>query len=357
VSDPEAEDLRLHLIAARVGLTHGWSRIYDIDLQREAASALGPSGRVIDAMHLYVSPPVAAWIFAPLAWQRPAVGYLVWTLISLAAFIGAAWLILPGSRLIRVTLLLISLGVWPVHYQFWAGQTVAATLALLALSYWLLERDRPVLSGMLMAFAFCLKPQDALLLPLALLVSGRWRPVAAFAATGSAIAAVSAVSLGQAGIAGWLDDISIIRANPFNSPLTYSFIVGRNGIATGIAIVLGFAALAIAWYRRDRLDLVFSIALVGTMVSATYLHEFDIAMLVLAAWVVLKAQPSLTQRIWLVAGIAAAQFIAIGLPTPLLLWEPAWMAILALEPWLRRRETIGGHHQVGEPLALESTLP
>jgi hypothetical protein len=65
----------------------------------------------------------------------------------------------------------------------------------------------------------------------------------------------------------------------------------------------------------------------------------------------------LTQRIWLVAGIAAAQFIAIGLPTPLLLWEPAWMAILALEPWLRRRETIGGHHQVGEPLALESTLP
>jgi hypothetical protein len=36
--------------------------------------------------------------------------------------------------------------------------------------------------------------------------------------------------------------------------------------------------------------------------------------------------------VWLLVGIAAAQVIAIGQPIPILLWEPAWMVLLALEP-------------------------
>ena len=58
------------------------------------------------------------------------------------------------------------------------------------------------------------------------------------------------------------------------------------------------------------------------------------AILALAAWIVLRAQPSLVQRGWLLVGIAAAQFIAIGLPLPMLLWEPLWLALLGLEPRL-----------------------
>src|SRR5438094_7626882 len=117
-----------------------------------------------------------------------------------------------------------------------------------------------------------------------------------------------------------------------------------------------FAVLGLALYRRDRLDLVFALGLVGTMASGTYLHEDDVAILVLAAWVVLRAGPSVAQKAWLVVGIAAAQFIAIGLPIPMLLWEPVWIALLALEPWLRRpKETTAVHRQPGEGLAFEST--
>jgi hypothetical protein len=105
-----------------------------------------------------------------------------------------------------------------------------------------------------------------------------------------------------------------------------------------VEVVLGLGALALAWYRRDRLDLVFALGLVGTTASATYLHEDDMAILVLAAWIVLRGQPSVPQRVWLVAGIAAAQFIAIGMPIPMLLWEPVWMMLLGLEPRLKRLE-------------------
>ena len=338
VWDPNAQDFRVWQVASRIGLNHGWSHIYDLDLEKQASAGLGPVGSLIDSMHLYLSPPPAAWIIVPLAWLPIPTAYVAWTLINLCAFIAACWLVCPGSRLVRITVLLISLATWPVHYQFWQGQWVVADLALLAVAWWLLDRDRWALAGIVLAFPFFFKPQDAFLIPLALLVSGRWRPVAVFALTGAGLAVMSALSLGPAGIAAWLNDLGMARADPHTGPMTYAFIFGRSPLATGVEVVLGLGALALAWYRRDRLDLVFALGLVGTTASATYLHEDDIAILVLAAWIVLRTQPSMTQRIWLVAGIAAAQFIAIGMPIPMLLWEPVWIMLLGLEPRLKRLE-------------------
>ncbi|MDQ2943426.1 MAG: DUF2029 domain-containing protein [Candidatus Dormibacteraeota bacterium] len=329
-SDPNAEDFRLHVFAARVGLTNGWSHIYDLAQQKAAAAGLGP----IDSMHLYVSPPPAAWMVVPLAWMPISTGFLIWTLISLAAFVAAAWLVCPGPPFVRATLLLVSLALWPVHYQFWLGQWTVATLAMLALCWWLLDRHRWALAGVALALAFCFLPQDCLLVPLALLVSGRWRPVAVFAITGALIAAVSAVSLGPAGIAAWLADIGMVRADPSNAPTSYSLIFGHGPLATALEIALGLAAVGLSWYRRERLDLVFALGIVGTMASAPYLHEYSVAMLVLAAWIVLRARPSLPQQLWLLLGIAAVQLISIAIVVPLLLWEPVWIALLGLEPRL-----------------------
>lgn len=338
VSDPNAQDFRVWQVAARIGLSHGWSHIYDLGLERQASAGLGPVGSLIDSMHLYLSPPPAAWIVVPMAGLSTPVAYVAWTLINLCAFIAAWWLVCPGSRLVRVTVLLVSLAIWPVHYQFWLGQWVVADLALLAVTWWLLERDRWALAGVVLALPFFFKPQDVVLVPVALLVSGRWRPVVVFAVTAAVLAALSAASLGPAGVAAWLNDLGIARADPHTGPMTYSFVLGRTSLATGVEVALGLGALALAWYRRDRLDLVFVLGLVGTTASATYLHEDDLAMLVLGAWIILRSQPSVTQRVWLVAGIAAAQFIAIGIPVPMLLWEPVWIALLGLEPRLKRLE-------------------
>lgn len=329
-SDPNGEDLRLHVIAARIGLAKGWSHIYDLAEQKAASVDLGP----IDSMHVFVSPPPAAWMVVPLAGLPISTGFLIWTLISLAAFVAAAWLVCPGPPLVRATLLLVSLALWPVHYQFWLGQWTAATLAVLAVSWWLLDRQRWTPAGVALALAFCLKPQDCVLVPVALLISGRWRPVAAFAITGTLIAALAAASLGRDGIASWFADVGLVRADPFNAPATYSLIFGHSSIATGLEAALGLAAIGLAWYRRDRLDLVFALGVAGTIASATYLHEDDIAMLVLPAWILLRARPSLPQRLWLLVGVAAAQLLSIGLAAPILLWEPVWIGLLGLEPRL-----------------------
>jgi len=329
-SDPNAEDFRLHAIAARIGLTDGWSHIYDLALQKAASVSLGP----IDSMHIFISPPPSAWMVVPIAWLPISTGFLIWTLISLAAFVAAAWLVCPGPPLVRATLLLVSLALWPVHYQFWLGQWTAATLAVMAVSWWLLDRQRWMLGGVALVLAFCLKPQDCVLVPVALLISGRWRPVAAFAITGGLVAALAAASLGRDGIASWLADVGLVRADPFNAPVTYSLIFGQSSIAAGLEAALGLAAIGLAWYRRDRLDLVFALGVAGTIASATYLHEDDIAMLVLPAWILLRARPSLPQRLWMLVGVAAAQLLSIGLAVPILLWEPVWIGLLGLEPRL-----------------------
>ena len=340
VTAPDAEDYRLHMVAARVGLQHGWWRIYDLDAMRAASAGLGPIGSLIDTNHVFMSPPPAAWMVVPIAWLPLQAGYLLWTLVSLAAFVAAWWLVVPGSRLARITILLISLAIWPVHYQFWLGQWVVFTLALLALAWWLLERDRWVAAGIVLALSLCFKPQDVLLVPVALLVSGRWKPVAVAAAVGGVIGALSLLSLGQVGVKDWLNIASQIHADPFQAPMTYASLLGQGVATTAVEAALGVAAVALAWYRRKRLDLVFALGIVGSTAAATYLHEDDIAILVLAAWVVLRSQPSVPQRLWLLAGIVAAQFLAIGLPIPMLLWEPAWIALLGLEPWLKNQARV-----------------
>ena len=354
LSAPDAEDFRLHLVAARVGMQYGWSHIYDLELMKAASAGLGSVGSLVDTNHVFMSPPPAAWMVAPIAGLPLPAGYLLWTLISVMSFVAAWWLVVPGSRLFRVTVLLISLALWPVHYQFWLGQWVVATLALLALSWWLLERDRWLLAGVVLALSMLFKPQDVLLVPLALLVSGRWKPVAVAAVTGGVFAAWSLVSLGQSGVQSWLSIAGQIHADPFQAPMTYSSLFGRGALTTGVEVLLGIAALGLAWHRRDRLDLVIALGIVGSTASATYLHEDDIAILVLAAWLVLHAEPSVPQRIWLIVGIAAAQFLAIGLPVPMLLWEPVWIGLLGLEPWLRRRDQTVPNSRTVTPSSLSA---
>ena len=332
VTDPYAEDIRVWIVATRIGLTKGWSHIYDLDLQKAASAGFPPSGRVIDLTHFFVAPPPDAWILVPVAWLPIPATFVIWTLVNLAAFIVVGWLVSPGSALARATLILVGLALWPVHFQFWLGQWVVATLALVGLAWWLLDRGQAIAAGAVLALGVIAKPQDAWLVPVALLVGGRWRPVIAFAVVGALLGAASLASLGASGVNSWSHDLGLLRASPYSGPLTYSWLFGRSPLATAVEVGFGIVALGVAWMRRDRLDLVFALGIVGTMGAASYLHEDDVAMLVLAAWIVLRSNPSLQLKLWLLAGIAAAQFIAIGQPIPMLVWEPGFLVLLAFEP-------------------------
>ena len=337
ISAPYANDFRLNYVAAKIGLTYGWSRIYDLDLQRQLSAGFGAVGSVISPDHNFVTPPPLAWAVTPLAVFPEQAGYLIWTALSLAAFIGAWWLACPGKGLGRVALLLTALALYPVHYTFWLGQTGVLSIAGLALTWWLVTRGRWAAGGAVMALTFVLKPQLLLLLPVALLLTGRWRPVLYFIVASAVLGAISLASLGTHGIASYFGNLAYTNSSPIHSALTYAFIFGRGSVATGVEVAAGVIALSLAWYRRDRLDLVFALGIVGSTASAFYLHEYDPTVLVLPAWLVLGSGTSVAQRLWLLVGIGAAQLISLGLPIPMLVWEAGWIGMLGIEPWLAGR--------------------
>jgi len=288
VSNPYEEDFRLNYVAAQIGLSHGWSHIYDLDLERQFTARFAPVGVAIDSYHNYVTPPLLAWLLAPFTLIPLPAGLLVWTFLSLAALV-AAW--------------------------------------------WLLERERWAPAGAVMALAMFIKPQLLLLLPVALLASGRWRPVVYFALASAILGVISLISLGQHGVDSYFSSVNFTRGNPIHSVLTFTWF-GRGPVATGMELTAGLVALALAWYRRDRMDLVFALGIVGSTASAFYLHEYDAAVFVLPAWIVLRSRPSVPQRAWLLIGVVAAQLIAIGVFRPMVLWEAGWIGMLGAEPWL-----------------------
>jgi hypothetical protein len=337
VSDPFSEDFRLYYVSARIGLTYGWSHIYDLDLERQVASIYGPVDGVIGSHNNFVTPPPVAWLVAPLTVFPLPAAFVIWTLVSLAALILAWWLVCPGKGLARITLLLIAIAIWPMHYSFWQGQTEAITVLSLAATWWLLKRERWALAGAAMAVGLFIKPQLVFLLPVALFLSGRRRPALYFALVAGIIGVITLASLGSYGIASYQNSVNFTKDDPLHSVMTYGFLFGRGPVATGVEVAAGLIALSLAWYRRDRLDLVFALAIVGCTASAFYLHEVDPAALIVPAWIVLGSRPSLPQRVWLLVGIVAAQLISIGLPTPMLLWEAGWIGMLGIEPWLAAR--------------------
>jgi hypothetical protein len=183
-------------------------------------------------------------------------------------------------------------------------------------------------AGALLAIAVMLKPQDLILVPVALLVSGRMPVFISFVGWAAALSIAAVASVGSAGVNQYVSAAGMVQADPMHSYYTASYVFGIGPAAYAAEIALGALAMAVAYLRRAELDIVFALGLLGSVMASPHLHQSDYALDVLAAWLVLRTGPGFAHRVWLVAGIPACQFTAIGLPLPLLLWQTAWLGLL-----------------------------
>ena len=330
VTFPTHEDVRIYYVAAQAGLRYGWATIYDIPTLRALSSGFAGGQTNIDSSATYISPPLLAWLFVPLTALSEPEAYALWAALSLAAFIWMWQISAPYSGLAKVGLLLLSLALWPVLDAFYRGQPVLVLLALVAGAWWLTKRDRPLAAGVALAFATALKPQVVYLVPLALLVSGRHRVVLGWAGACVALATAFAVSLGRAGLQSWWQTLQLVETNGEHAYFTLAYLFGFGALTYLLLAIFGSAALAVAWRRRDDVEMVFAAGLLGSLAVSVHLHLYDYSTLVLAAWLVLRAAPPLWHRLWLLAGVATMQALALGLPVPQLVWDAGWLAILVV---------------------------
>ena len=330
VTFPAHEDVRIYYVAAEAGLRYGWSTIYDIPTLRSLSTGFAGGQTNIDSSATYISPPLLAWLFAPLTALPEPVAYAVWAALSLAALLWMWHISAPYSGLARVAMLLLALALWPALDAFYRGQPIPILVALVAGAWWLADRNRPLAAGVALAFATALKPQVVYLVPLALLISRRYRVVLGWAAACAVLAIAIVVSLGQSGVQSWWQTFQLVETNGEHAYFTLAYLFGFGALTYSLLAILGIAALAVVWRRRHDLEIVFAAGLLGSLAVSVHLHLYDYSTLVLAVWLVLRTSPPWWHRLWLLSGILTMQALALGFPVPQLLWDAGWLGILVV---------------------------
>lgn len=249
------------------------ARLYDFrhitDLQ---GWPLGPNN-----LRPYIYPPSALFAFIPFALAPYWVGFGLWLAATGALYLwaamraGAPW----WTALFPVVLLVVDCG----QVTFLIGGLLIGALTL---------PKRPLLAGVLIGVAACIKPQMVVLVPLALVAEGRWRTVLSAGATGLMICAAATLIWGVEAWFEWLAALGRFRDVIFDNPrlvataaTPYAWLSSR-GVPGVVAFLLAPPALAAVWFafRRARPLPERMIALFGaTLIVAPYAMNYELALL------------------------------------------------------------------------------
>jgi hypothetical protein len=281
-------DYARYVASALIGLRYGWSHLYDVKAQTAVASELG----LFWLPNVY-TPPLSL-LLVPFSWLPLHAGFVLWSLLQLTCLI-LCWLILtPGEWLSRAILLLMMLVPYPVTLGLLEGQVIPLQLAMVAASWLLLQKRHDFLGGALLC-CLALKPQGLQLLPFALLIAGRRRAFAGWAASMAALGALTLGLIGFDGLHSYLDRLASVSAHPEQLWVAWSYTFARHfdeGWHRTLALCCAAAATLFAAFKhRGRLELVYSAALVGGLLASPYLHLYDFMLLFPAAWLLLRVWP------------------------------------------------------------------
>jgi len=337
-SEPIGIDFHTYEAAARVGLPDGWAHIYDQALVAAAQRNLVPD----QATQPFLSPPTVAWLAAALS---PLPYWPSYYVLAAFSFIAFALALLWSSRergLWRWVTATAALAPWWVVHAVYLGQVVPLVAAAMVLAWRLARERRQVAAGLTLALLF-LKPNTALLVPVALLVAGRYRAFAAVAGAGIVIAGIALVTMGSGGISAYVSQLT----SPLPSGADSLTLEGALGVGGGVALALRIlmvaVSLAAAFRLRQSAGLVIAAGTLGSLLVAPYLHGSDLCLLGAAAWMVWQERPALAWRMPLAAGwLVASPFIAsTGIALNLNRWplvELVLLAALVFEAWRPGRE-------------------
>lgn len=158
-------------------------------------------------------------------------------------------------------------------------------------------QSRPVVAGMLLAL-LTLKPQLALMVPVALVCARAWKTLAAMALTTLGLAAVALGAFGLQSFEAFLHNAGFARSVVESGavilarmPTAFALVKMLHGgvvlaYALHLAVALGAAGVVVyAWRRPCAFALQASALLVATLLASAYLYDYDLAFLGLViAW-------------------------------------------------------------------------
>ena len=334
-------DFHTYEAAGLVGLQHGWAHLYDQGLVKLAQLDLVPSMRT----QPFLSPPPVAWITAPFAALPYWAAFADWYVLTLGGFALALAYSTGYRGWMRVVAVAAALVPWWVLHAAAVGQVVPLVAAGLLIAWRLLREKRDGLAGLALALLL-LKPNTAVLVPFALLATGRVRTFAAWFAAAAAVVALSIATLGSEGISAYLADLGHLPGGA--NALTLKGTFGLAGaVATAVRVAVVAGALVTAYRLRSSPGVAIVLGALASLITAPYLHGSDLCVLVAAGWIVWHEWPAPAWRAALLAiWITATPFAELVVGPLLNRWtivELALLAAIVVWAWARERlSEIGG---------------
>jgi alpha-1,2-mannosyltransferase len=286
---PVGRDFLNTWMGGRSALSGGPAAWFDFHLYTAAVQKV--TG-VPDLQPLFWSyPPHILFFIWPFGLVGFLVGYALWCVVGLALYV---WAALAGGIERRYWLFLV---VAPaVTVNVFLGQNGFLTAALLIGGLANLDR-RPILAGILFGI-LTIKPQFGLLLPVLLVLSWRWRVIAAAAATTAALLAATTIWFGADIWVEYLHKVVpqqhwlLIAAGDHAWPIVSSTFVNVRLIGlsddwawAAQALSSCCALAAVVWTFWRRRDPVLSLALfvTATFLFSPWMLNYD---MVVFGWVV-----------------------------------------------------------------------
>ena len=326
-------DFHTYVAGGETVVERGWSHLYDTGVvgieQKELASGL--------VAQPFLSPPTVALVVLPLTVLPYDVAYVVWAVILFACLAGALAWAGVSKGLSRWIAVVGALAPWWVMHAINVGQVVPLVAAGTVVAWRLLRDRRDVLAGLALG-AILLKPNTAILVPVAMLFAWRPRAFATWAGITAAVVVLGVLVMGPQGVSEYITQLRGPLPGGADDLTLHGALAATGMFAMALRVVIVAAVLAAAFKLRRSPGLVIPIAIVGSLVISPYLHGSDLCMLAAAGWMVWEERPVLALRLPLAAfWVLASPFLYLRGQSPhLKQWpwfELALLVALLIAAW------------------------
>ena len=217
-----------------------------------------------NGLNLFPYPPTFLVLTRPLAWASQHNAYLAWLGFSAAALV-------VSIRHAAGPLVLLSPAVFMAGLVAQTSMLMGALLFAAATLF-----HRPILAGVLLGLATCIKPQVTLLIPLVLIGSGQWRILASVAVTGIVLCVAATGLYGPEIWMTWLRSLPGFLQT--NDALLSGRYLALEGPWKTAPIILG---AILAWWsgRKGRYETGVFVAIAAAFLGSVHAIDYDAAIL------------------------------------------------------------------------------
>ena len=334
-SAPQMTDYLSYWAAGKLAIAGDPAAAYDVDRHR----ALEFTVVEFKGLLPFPYPPPFLLLVTPFSLLPYVWGFAAWVAVTLAIY-------LLATR--RAVDLSCSLSHPSVLMNGLIGQNGFLTAAIFTRGVSLL-RERPFLAGIILG-SLVIKPQLALLLPVAVIAARLWPAVGGALASAAALGLVSLALFGTGVFSGFIEILPLYRELmrqdkwPWNEFISVFAFVRYFGIDQSIALTVHFIVAAaaaaltwIAWSRNWEGQL--PILAAATLLIPPYLLTYDALLMIIPIgfWVRQQPRPWLAGALWLLCFLPIAFYFNLYRgPNTVPLAAMLVLCVLAAARWKRR---------------------